>query len=55
MNAYWANFIKTGDPNGPGLSKWPQYGKTHGVMHLNVECQALPEPHRDRCEFLESL
>jgi para-nitrobenzyl esterase len=55
MNAYWANFIKTGDPNGSSLAKWPQFGKTHEVMHLNVECQAMAEEHRDRYEFLESV
>ena len=54
MNAYWANFIKIGDPNGSGLAEWPQFGKTHEVMHLNVECQAKPEEHRERYEFLDS-
>jgi len=54
MNDYWANFIKTGDPNGPDLANWPQFGKTHEVMHLNVQCQALPEKHCDRYEFLDS-
>ena len=54
MNAYWANFIKTSDPNGSGLAEWPQFGKTHEVMHLNVTCQAKPEEHRDRYEFLDS-
>jgi para-nitrobenzyl esterase len=55
MEAYWANFIKTGDPNGAGLAKWPNFTKSREVMHLDTESKALPEMHRDRYEFLDSL
>jgi len=55
MNEYWANFIRTGDPSGSGLAKWPSFTTSHEVMHLNTESKALPEEHRDRYVFLDSL
>jgi para-nitrobenzyl esterase len=28
MSAYWANFIKNGNPNGADLPEWPKYDNT---------------------------
>jgi para-nitrobenzyl esterase len=55
MNEYWANFIKTGDPNGAGLAKWPDFSQTRDVMHLDTESEARPDQHRERYEFLETV
>lgn len=54
MLGYWANFVKYGDPNGPGLPAWPAYCRSGQVMHLDAACRALPEQHRARYEFLDS-
>jgi para-nitrobenzyl esterase len=53
---YWSNFAKTGDPNGPGLPKWPAYSApNHSVMHLSANSQAAPDEHRARYEFLDKM
>ena len=34
MSSYWANFVKTGDPNGKGLAKWTPVSAEHETMEL---------------------
>lgn len=50
MQAYFVNFIKTGNPNGAGLPEWPAYSSATNYQHmrLDVDSRAEPEPHRDR-------
>jgi para-nitrobenzyl esterase len=57
MRAYFVNFIKTGNPNGPGLPNWPAYasGTNFERMRLDVDSRAEPEPHRDRYLALDTL
>lgn len=57
MQGYFANFIKTGDPNGAGLPKWPaaNSGETVDVMHLDVTPRAQPETVRERYLVLDEL
>jgi para-nitrobenzyl esterase len=57
IQTYWTNFAKTGDPNGPGVAKWPVNSSRDGyhVMRLDVDAHAAPELHRDRYQFLDSF
>ena len=54
MQAYFANFIKTGNPNGAGLPPWPAASQSGGqVLRLDVTTQAEPDQTRARYLFLE--
>jgi para-nitrobenzyl esterase len=50
MEEYFANFIKTGNPNGAGLPHWPAANSGDAVqfMHIDVDSRAETEQHRGR-------
>lgn len=59
MQEFFANFIKRGDPNGPGLPQWPVSIDTRETspqfMRIDVESHAEPDTHRARYLLLERL
>jgi len=57
LQAYFVNFIKTGDPNGKGLVEWPVYKADAGYQRLriDVKCQAEPESDRGRYLALDAV
>lgn len=43
MSSYWANFVRTGDPNGPGLPTWTAYTRgKHEVMEIGENTGMIP-------------
>lgn len=56
MSGYWANFIRTGDPNGIDLPHWPAYGLAKKqVMLLGTNVEAKPLPDREALDFMISI
>ena len=56
INSYWANFAKTGNPNGEGLASWPQYN-TKSEEILLIGTDGLPivtkVPSKARLDLIE--
>jgi para-nitrobenzyl esterase len=55
MTAYWANFARSGDPNGPSLPKWPRYDAGRRVLHLDETIRDREDASRARYEVLDAF
>lgn len=57
MQGYFANFIKTGNPNGMGLPNWPGFSSQSGaqVMRIDVNAVAGPSKVEDRYQVMKEL
>ncbi|MFC0518270.1 carboxylesterase/lipase family protein [Mucilaginibacter angelicae] len=55
MENYFANFIKTANPNGAGLPKWSAISNNNTVkfMNIDVKSEEMPELNRARYLFLD--
>ena len=56
MNTYWANFAKTGNPNGNNLPEWPRYEiQKEEILNVNLEGEVtnMPDPRKARFDVLE--
>jgi len=53
ISTYWANFMRTGDPNGNGQPHWPAYNLAESnVMLLGAEVKASAIPDRASLDFM---
>ncbi|KAM4012286.1 fatty acyl-CoA hydrolase precursor, medium chain-like [Anomaloglossus baeobatrachus] len=48
---YWANFARSGDPNGPGLAHWPQYDVEEDYMEINLRPSAAQQLKAGKYDF----
>jgi para-nitrobenzyl esterase len=51
IQGFFLNFIKTGNPNGPGLPQWPAY-TSPGYQRMRIDVNSRVEPEPERARYL---
>jgi para-nitrobenzyl esterase len=54
MRSYWAQFVKTGNPNIHGISRWPAFG-SHSPQYLDLGDKVEPQLVPARIQKLETI
>jgi para-nitrobenzyl esterase len=52
MQAYFVNFIKTGNPNGSELPEWPAYRGESNYQRMRIDAKSHAEPEEHRTRYL---
>lgn len=52
MQEYFANFIKNGNPNGPGLPNWPAINGSNNVQFINIDVNTSVQTEKNKERYL---